>query len=95
MVAQAHQPERRLAEAFLAVRVQERHDGGWRALRDGLLAAAFLAVRVQERHDGGRRALRDGLLAPRRTAALALAVVRHLLARKTIACGARDREPTT
>ena len=54
---------RRLAAAFLAVRVLGRHDGGRRATRDGRLAAAFLAVRVLGRHDGGRRATRDGRLA--------------------------------
>ncbi len=42
---------RALAAAFLAVRVQESHDGVRCAVRDGLLAAAFLAVRVQESHE--------------------------------------------
>ena len=35
-----------LAAAFLAVRVQGRHDGGRRAMRDGLLAAAGAGARL-------------------------------------------------
>ena len=53
---------RRTASGGEADRVLGHHDGGRRAMRNGLLAAAFLAVRVEVHHDGGRRAMRDGLL---------------------------------